>query len=280
MINSEIDTLYAPSKWSKREQVSQQHIDFATEASKKSREQIPCELNISYGEREREKYDIYGTDLPDSSPIFIFVHGGYWQKFSKNESSYAAPSLYKHKIKTIVIGYSQCPNVTIYDIVQEIERAMKACIVYAKTCGSRGIYLLGYSAGAQLVACLFSNLFPTLSQEEQNIFKAVILCSGVYDLTPLVLTSYNAPLKLTHEDAKNLSPMFYNVPALNFPVHIVAAENDSPAFIEQSQQYFNNIKPVCKANFKVIKDTDHFSIIEKMKDDSYEIVKFITDMEN
>lgn len=33
MIDSEIDTLYAPSKWSKRDQVSQQHIDFATEGN-------------------------------------------------------------------------------------------------------------------------------------------------------------------------------------------------------------------------------------------------------
>jgi arylformamidase len=40
-------------------------------------------LNISYGKSKREKLDIYGDNLDQSAPVFIFIHGGYWQEVDK-----------------------------------------------------------------------------------------------------------------------------------------------------------------------------------------------------
>lgn len=137
----------------------------------------------------------------------------------------------------------------------------------------------GYSAGSHLIASLFSNLFPSLSPEDHSLFKGIILCCGLYNLIPVVSTTMNAPLQLTCEDAKQLSPLFHNIPVLNFPVYVVVGQYDTPAFIQQSTLYFDKIKSSCKAEFKVLNDTDHFDIVEKMKYTDYELVQYIINID-
>ena len=48
------------------------------------------------------------------SPIFIFIHGGYWQEGSKDLAAFAAPVFVNKGIKVITIGYDLCPNGTLY----------------------------------------------------------------------------------------------------------------------------------------------------------------------
>lgn len=107
-------------------------------------------MNIQYGELEDEKYDLFGTDLPSGissiikilqiiyyvefldAPILIYIHGGYWQDLNKNISSYMVAPLYKNKIKVIVIGYTLCPQVKVFDIMQQIKKAVLKCIKYGE----------------------------------------------------------------------------------------------------------------------------------------------------
>lgn len=84
---TEFDLLYVPSHWSNRgdiEGVLKNHVDFVTKGnlnfnfnlfykfikipveSEKVRQNVPCELNVPYGDLEEEKFDLYGTDLPAS----------------------------------------------------------------------------------------------------------------------------------------------------------------------------------------------------------------------
>ncbi|XP_017783582.1 PREDICTED: kynurenine formamidase-like, partial [Nicrophorus vespilloides] len=64
---SEMDVLYAPSRWSKRlntDEVVKKHVEIVTEASHKAKKNVPCMLNQRYGDGPNEKVDIFGTDLP------------------------------------------------------------------------------------------------------------------------------------------------------------------------------------------------------------------------
>jgi acetyl esterase/lipase len=67
--------------------VSQFLFKFVHLETEKNRKNLDCHLNISYGSTQRQKLDIYGDDLPSSAPLFVFVHGGYWQMLDKNESA-------------------------------------------------------------------------------------------------------------------------------------------------------------------------------------------------
>lgn len=44
------------------------------------------------------------------APIFVFVHGGYWQEFSKDLAGFSVPLFVENKIKVITVGYDLCPN--------------------------------------------------------------------------------------------------------------------------------------------------------------------------
>lgn len=109
----------------------------------------------------------------------------------------------------------------------------------------------------------------------------MVLCCGVYDLMPLVDTYVNEPLKLTYETAKELSPVYHDYKKFNFKIFIAVAEWDSPRFEDQSHIYFNKIRSRCdEAKFKIIKNVDHFSIVEKYACEAYELVQYILNLNN
>src|SRR5262249_10893800 len=51
-------------------------------ASKVLREQRPKHLDLAYGPGERTKWDLYPATDP-KAPCFVHIHGGYWQRGSK-----------------------------------------------------------------------------------------------------------------------------------------------------------------------------------------------------
>ena len=51
-------------------------------ASQTLREQRPKHLDLAYGNGERNKWDLYPANDP-KAPCFVHIHGGYWQRGSK-----------------------------------------------------------------------------------------------------------------------------------------------------------------------------------------------------
>ena len=44
------------------------------------------------------------------APIFVFIHGGYWQEFHKDYAGFPITSLVSKGIKVIIAGYDLCPQ--------------------------------------------------------------------------------------------------------------------------------------------------------------------------
>ena len=44
------------------------------------------------------------------APVFVYIHGGYWQMLSKDISSYCVPPLYNAGIKVVVPDYDLAPE--------------------------------------------------------------------------------------------------------------------------------------------------------------------------
>ena len=117
----------------------------------------------------------------------------------------------------------------------------------------RKIFLSGHSAGAHLCAMVFaSSWFGTLPNDVKSLFNGVFYLAGIYDLRPLLTTTINEPLGLDNQSATENSPMFLvdkmseNFPKkdnkISFKAHIIVAENDSPAFNAQGNDF---CKKVC-----------------------------------
>ena len=96
--------------------------------------------------------------------------------------------------------------------------------------------------------------------------KGWVIGDVIYFSRPLLNTDINDPLNLTIETAQQLSPMdpsnfktIYSNTRRTARFIIIHAENDSPAFHEQSRHFYELLKQTgCNTVLIEIENTDHF----------------------
>ena len=143
---------------------------------------------------------------PDA-PLFVFIHGGYWQDLSQKDSSPMAPQVLKAGFAFATLNYTLAPYGTVELMVDQVARALGFLQKQARDLGfdpSR-ITLSGHSAGAHLAAMQVTLADPPF---DLHGIAHVLLLSGIFDLDPIPLTSINDPLGLDAKRAHALSPMF------------------------------------------------------------------------
>ena len=59
-----------------------------------------------------------------NAPLFVFIHGGYWQRNEKERFSFTALGPLAHGINVAVPGYTLAPEARLTDIVAEIRQAL------------------------------------------------------------------------------------------------------------------------------------------------------------
>lgn len=279
---------YSPRLWSKRgtgDWVLNNHIKLVTEVSAQVKETIPCDLDVPYGIREGEKFDIFGANsLPQDAPVFIYIHGGYWQDLERCISSYCVAPLYEAGNVVVVVGYDLTPKVELNDIVGEIQTAVSTILKWAAERSCKRVVIGGHSAGAHLAAMLLHSSWAR-NEPHIQLVQGLVHISGVFDLTPLVNTYVNQPLNLDREKAQKMSPMF-NLEFLsqsealkNIRHLVVVGENDSSEFKRQSKTYSQAlIEADITVDMEVIPSVDHFDIVERLRDGDYWLTRRIIEL--
>ncbi|XP_058805142.1 kynurenine formamidase [Phymastichus coffea] len=283
--SQQLEKLYLPSNWSKRHGPTEllvRYFEFCQDATLRARCTFQHELDIPYGPGEKTKYDIYGTNLPKEAPILLFIHGGYWQEFSKDLSGFAVLNFVTHGIKVIIGGYDLCPAVTLTDIVQETKQLAQTILTLARSSGSKCVWIVGHSAGAHLAASLLHDRDWLRSMDKlgcRHFLKGLVLISGIYALEPLLRVSVNNLLQLTSDEIKlfTFAPLYGTEnnaaaaaapaePLQNLKVLVTVGECDSPIFVEESRRYARHITMfVDNVEFLLIRDnTDHFDIVQNL----------------
>lgn len=107
-------------------------MDFSLIVSDKNRKELTCELDVEYGSDDSEKFDIYGDDLPEDAPLFVYVHGGFWQMLNKKDSAYSAKPLVQKGYRVIVLDYDLCPKITLEEVVKQMKCAGEYILNYAE----------------------------------------------------------------------------------------------------------------------------------------------------
>ncbi|XP_066137783.1 kynurenine formamidase [Euwallacea fornicatus] len=280
-MNKDLETLYSPSHFSKRyskDDVIAKHLEFINTHTKLVRDTIPHQVGISYGPGPREKYDIYGTDLSDESPILIHIHGGYYQDepISHSNNGFISHNLYKNGIKTILLGYELSPQRNVGEILEHLHIGLIECLKYAKRHQSKAIFLSGHSVGGHAIATMLPGFKRSIPPEDRNLIKGCFLLCGLYNMEPLTKVSANQLLGLSVDTARELSPLFNVVDYGGTVIYVVGAEYDSPAFVEQSLEFYNKIQRLgVRSHLKIIPMTDHFDVIENLFDENFELTKLI-----
>ncbi len=227
----------------------------------------PQGLDVPYGPRERNRFDLYPASNP-AAPCLVFIHGGYWQRNTREDFAMFMAGVQAHGWSAALPGYSLAPDVKLPDIVAEIRASLDWLQAEGPRHGMSGpVILSGWSAGAHLTAMAL----------DHPLVAAGLAISGVYDLEALRDTKLNQALQLTDDDIAALSPL--RLPVVMKPMAIAYGTDEVPALVNDSRNLHalramthapGVLLPVVHAN--------HFNILDHLTDPEGELTRAALDL--
>lgn len=225
--------------------------------------------NVAYGPLPRNHFDVFtptGVAPASGWQTLVFIHGGYWQRLSKEDWSVIAAPFVANGMAALILGYTLCPQTTIRGIASEIESAVTHLWKHAPDLAidRDGIALAGHSAGGHLTAWCMTTDWGAHGLPATPFVSATAI-SGVFDLEPLVPIYLNDALKLTNDEALAMSPAYRERRVTcDFTAAVGGAELEE--FLRQNQLLGVQWKNVTEWE---IPDLNHFTIIDELtRDDS------------
>ena len=220
---------------------------------------------MTYGDEPSNSVDIALPKGASGCPLIVYIHGGYWQELSKNESLFGADIFCNRGIAFAAVDYTLAPKAGLSKIVIECRSALETLFVHAGRLGidQERIFVAGSSAGGHLAAMCCCN---TNGRDEAagNRVSGLILLSGVYELEPLVQTSVNDAVGMTVEEARRNSPLLLDTGP--FPDTIVTwGEQETPEFKRQSLALSMKLQsPMRSVQAFESPSRNHFDVVHDM----------------
>ena len=123
------------------------------EASERVRARPDAQLDIVYGERPRARARLFPLRARWPA-LFLFIHGGYWQRNEKEMFAFVAEGPLRHGIDVAVVGYTLAPDASLTEIVGEIHQALSYLCAQRRRLGfdCDRLFVGGWSAGGHLTA--------------------------------------------------------------------------------------------------------------------------------
>jgi acetyl esterase/lipase len=224
-----------------------------TARSAELRSRQAAELDIAYGPKPRNRFDVFRCGRPDA-PLVVFIHGGWWQRNSKEVFSCVAEGPLALGLDVALIGYTLAPEATLSEIAREVRGALDALVSYQAAHGRpTEIILSGWSAGGHL----------TVLAMDHPAVAAGLSISGVFDLEPIRHSYINDKLRLTETEVTELSPQHRQLTSK--PLIVAFGRAELPEMQRQSVEFHacGSIAGSPVENLPLV-GRDHFSIIEDL----------------
>lgn len=236
--------------------------------------ELACQLDIRYGEGEKQKLDVYPCgDI--NAPTLLYIHGGYWQRGDKSIYGFLAPPFIAAGVNLIVVGYDLCPAVTITRISEEIREAVAYIHRHAEDLGVNRdrITVMGHSAGGHLTEMMMGTDWPAYDANlPADLVKAGIPVSPLSLLEPVRLTQgLNTGIRMDAAEAEAQSPMLHHPPLTNAPQMVVVGGAETREFHRQAQMYVDAFATATRpVALYVVPGVDHFDELNVLADASSE----------
>jgi arylformamidase len=227
-----------------------------------------AKLDLAYAPiSERTAFDLYPAADPQA-PCLIFLHGGYWQRNSREVFACVAEGPAAAGWSVAIPGYSLAPQASLAAIVAEIGLALDWLAAHGRDHGIAGpLIIAGWSAGAQLAALHLDH--PSIA--------AGLAISGVYELSYLRDTGLNQALQLSDAEIETLSPL--RLAPTRKPLTIAFGARELPALVHDALQ-LHAMRNAAGApgSLLPIEGADHFSIIAELQKADGALVKAAIDL--
>ncbi|QFS84577.1 Alpha/beta hydrolase family protein [Roseivivax sp. THAF40] len=242
-----------PARWAEKAQALRSKLGAVNRAR----------LGLMYGHGTRNAIDLF---LPLRRPegLLVFVHGGYWLRFGREDWSHLAEGPMAHRWAVAMPSYDLCPRVRIADITRQIADAIA---VAAHEVPNVPIRLAGHSAGGHLVSRMLAP--DMLPEDVASRIEAVMPISPLCDLEPLLKTSMNAELGLDADSARAESPLHQPKPSV--PVTVWVGAEERPVFLDQARW----LSEAWGADLVEDAGRHHFDVIDGLEDPDSRMTKVV-----
>ncbi|MBL8905943.1 MAG: alpha/beta hydrolase [Rhizobiales bacterium] len=214
--------------------------------------------NVAYGPGHGEHLDLYlpegaGPDLP----IHMFIHGGYWRAFSKEDYAFVADTIVGAGAIAAIVDYSLMPRARMSVLVEQVQRACQWLAEHATEFGGdrNRLTVSGHSAGGHLAA------MAALPGAGDYRIRSALLVSGLYELAPLAASYLQPELHLTPEEVERFSPLRFPGNSATRFILAVGADETKP-FHDQAEDYLRHLRrEACDAELVSLAGEHHMSIV-------------------
>jgi len=240
------------------------------ELSRATRRSLAHEAGVRYGSHPDEVFDVFPAAGKALAPALIFVHGGAWKNFTKDDYSFVADPLAPAGVTTVVLNFSKLPSERLPTVVDQVHRGLLRVRDQSRALGidPDRLHLAAHSSGAHLAAA-------ALQKGDIDFIRSVTLVSGPYDLRPVVLSHRADYVRLDPDEVIALSPGLHpgRMPG---PVRLFYAEHDTDEFRRQTEAFAESLGRVGKLSALVrCPGVNHFELMEAFKDPGHRMVKAI-----
>jgi len=224
------------------------------ERSTSLRARLGQALDLRYGDRPRNRIDLF-TCGGAGAPLFVFIHGGYWQRNDKEMFSCMAEGPMAGGFDVALPGYTLAPDISLTEIVEELRDAVR----WLRRERPRGVasgqlIVGGWSAGGHLAAMAMD--LPEVD--------AGLSISGIFDVEACRLNYLNDKLRLSAEEAFAMSPL-HHLPQRSGALTIAYGTAELPELQRQSQDYWRaRDNAHLPGTLLKLAGHDHFSILEEL----------------
>lgn len=243
-----------------------QIIEGWSERSVAFREKAETRIDCEYDTGPQDKLDLFYCGLPDA-PLFVFIHGGYWQRGDKSIYSFVAEPFVETGVDVALVGYQLCPHADMGSIVGQIRKAL---IWLWRNAGAVGISqnrinLSGHSAGGHLTGVGLAMAWRRFGDDlPADLVKAGIPISGLFQLDPLRQTTINDALGMDADVARDNSPQNMR-PATDAPILVALGGAETSQFHWQSDQFvecWSEHLPLIEKHAEP--GVDHFDVVNRL----------------
>ncbi len=263
-----LDREYSPSSLiDDRSVFLERYAQLSNAAKDAATSRNACELDLQFGPGKEETLDLFMPAKTERAPLHMFIHGGFWQLLSKNESSFAAPMFQQHGSFFAALNYTLAPEQSLTGIVEETRRSISWLYQNADHWGfdRDGIYLSGHSAGAHLAMMMLVTDWEDRGLPK-NLVKGVCAVGGVFDLEPVRLSYVNEVVGMDTDEARLNSPILHDIRNA-CPIIFAYGDNETIEFKRQTDEYADKLEnsdiPV---TLREISDRNHFDVILDLAD--------------
>lgn len=212
--------------------------------------------DIAYGTQPRQRLD-WASCGGAEAPTFVFIHGGYWQNYTKDELAFVAAGPLANGFNVALVEYTLAPEASMTGIVREIGLLLDFLSHGKGDVGFRAkpVCLCGHSAGGQLAA---------LHREHPAVTRTLSI-SGLFDLEPIALSWLNEKLCLTPAEVASFSPIHQI--GVGAPAIVAVGDDELSELKRQSRDYTDALElHAQEALFLSLADHSHFSILDDLSD--------------